>query len=50
MKKIPLICYNINVGFSIITYVLVFYDKWKMQLMNNGFNMSKVDVSTHVPY
>jgi hypothetical protein len=39
-----------NVGSSIITYVLKFYDKSKMQFMNNGFNMSKVDGSTHVPH
>jgi hypothetical protein len=29
------------------TYVLIY--KCKMQLMSNGFNMLKVDGSTHVP-
>jgi hypothetical protein len=38
------------VGSSIVPYVLIFYDKYKMQFMNNGFNMSKVDGSIDVPY
>ncbi len=40
---------NINVGFKIVTCVLINYGKCKMQLINNGFNMLKVDNSTHVP-
>jgi hypothetical protein len=32
-----------NVGFEIITYVLIDYGKCKMQLLSNGFNMLKVD-------
>jgi hypothetical protein len=42
MWKKSLIYSNINVGFKIVTCVL-------MQLLNNGFNMLKVDDSTHVP-
>ncbi len=40
---------NINVGFLLVTCVLINYDKCKMQLLNNGFNMLKIDSSTHVP-
>jgi hypothetical protein len=47
--KKSLIYSNINVGFKIITCVLITYGKCKMQLPNNGFNMLKVDNSTHVP-
>jgi hypothetical protein len=49
MGKKPLIHSNINVGFKTITYVLINYGKYKMQLLSNGFNMLKVDGSTHVP-
>jgi len=47
-KKL-LIHSNINVQFKIVAFVLINYGKCKMQLLNNGFNMSKVDGSTHVP-
>jgi hypothetical protein len=40
---------NINVGFLIIPCVLIEYSKCKMQLLNNSFNMLKVDSSIHVP-
>jgi hypothetical protein len=40
---------NINVGFKIVTCVLIDYGKSKLQLLSNGFNMLKVDGSTHVP-
>jgi hypothetical protein len=40
---------NINVGFKIVTCVLINYDKCKIQLLSIGFNMLKVDNSTHVP-
>jgi len=40
---------NINVGFKIVTCVLINYGKRKMQFLRNGFNMLKVDNSTHVP-
>ncbi len=40
---------NIYVGSKIITCVLINYGECKMQLLNNGFNMLKVDGSTHVP-
>jgi hypothetical protein len=40
---------NINVGFLIVTCVLIIYGKCKMQLISNGFSMLKVDGSTHVP-
>jgi hypothetical protein len=46
MWKKSLIHSNLNVGFQIITCVLI---KCKMQLMSNGFNMLKVDSSTYVP-
>ncbi len=49
MWKISQIHYNINVGFKIVTCVLIDYGKCKMQLVNNGFNMLKVDSSIHVP-
>jgi predicted SprT family Zn-dependent metalloprotease len=32
-----------------IAYVLIYYNKCKMQPRNNGFNMLKFDGSTHVP-
>jgi hypothetical protein len=31
-----------------LLHVLINYGKYKMQLMNIGFNMLKVDGSTHV--
>ncbi len=49
MWKNPLIYSNINVGLKTITCVLINYGKCKMQLFNNGFNMLKVNNSTHVP-
>jgi hypothetical protein len=49
MWKNSLIHFNINVGFEIFTCILINYDKYKMQLMNIGFNMLKVDGSIHVP-
>jgi hypothetical protein len=49
MWKKSLIQFNINVGFLIVTCVLIDYEKCKMQLLNNGFNMLKIDSSTHVP-
>jgi hypothetical protein len=42
--KKSLIHSNINVGFQIITCVLINYGKCKMQLLNNGFNMLKLMV------
>jgi hypothetical protein len=47
--KKSLIHSNINVGSLIIICVLINYGKCKMQLMSNGFNMLKVNGSTHVP-
>jgi len=49
MWKKSLIRSNINVGFKIITCILINYGKCKMQLLDNGFNMLKVNSSTHVP-
>jgi hypothetical protein len=49
MWKKSLIHSNINVKSWIATCVLINYDKCKMPLMNNGFNMLKVDGSTHIP-
>jgi len=49
MWKKSLIPSNINVGFKIVTCVLIKYGKCKMQFLSNGFNMLKVDNSTHVP-
>jgi hypothetical protein len=43
VKKITKIHSNINVRFKIITCVLINYDKCKIQLLNNGFNMLKFD-------
>jgi hypothetical protein len=43
-----LIHFNINVGIKIITCVLINYGKYNMQLLSNGFNMLKIDGSTHV--
>jgi hypothetical protein len=40
---------NINVGFLIVTFVLINYGKCKIQLLSNGCNMLKVNGSTHVP-
>jgi hypothetical protein len=49
MWKKSLIHSNIYVGFKVITCVLINYGECKMQLLNNGFNMLKIDGSTHVP-
>ncbi len=49
MWRKSLIFKNINVRFLIVTCVLINYGKYKMQFMNNGFNMLKIDGSTHVP-
>ncbi len=49
MFKNSLIHSNINVGFQIFTCVLINYGKCKMQLLNNDFNMLKIDNSIHVP-
>jgi hypothetical protein len=49
MWKNSLIHFNINVGFKIITCLIINYGKCKMQLLNNGFDMLKVDGSTYVP-
>ncbi len=46
MWKKSLIHSNINVGLKKITCVLLNNGKCKMQLLNNGFNMLKVDGST----
>jgi hypothetical protein len=40
---------NINMGFKIVGYVLINYNKCQMQLLNNDFNMLKVDGLIHVP-
>jgi hypothetical protein len=40
---------NINVWFKIVARILINYGKCKMQILSNGFNISKVDGSTHVP-
>jgi hypothetical protein len=48
MWKKLLIYFNINVGIKIITCVLINCGKYKVQLLNNGFNMLKIDGSTHV--
>jgi hypothetical protein len=48
MQKKSLIHFNINVGFLIITCVLINYFSVK-QFLSNGFNMLKIDVSIHVP-
>jgi len=49
MWKKSLIHSNINMRSLIVTCVLINYGKCKMQFMSNGFNMLKVDGSTHVP-
>jgi hypothetical protein len=49
MWKKSLIHSNINMGFKIITCVLIDYGKCKMQLLINGFNMLKNNSSIHVP-
>jgi hypothetical protein len=49
MWKKSWICSNIIVGFLIVTCVLINHGKCKMQLINNGFNMLKVDGSSYVP-
>ncbi len=49
MFEKSLIHSNVNVGFQIATCVLINYGECKMQLLNNGFNMLKIDNSTHVP-
>jgi hypothetical protein len=49
MWKRSLIHSNINVGFWIFTCVLINYDKCKMQLISNSFNLLKIDGPTHVP-
>ncbi len=48
MKK-SLIRSNINVKSEIVMCALINYDRSKMQLMRNGFNMLKANSSTHVP-
>ncbi len=47
-EKKTLIQSNINLGFLIVTCVLIDYGKCKMQLLGNGFNMLNIDSSTHV--
>jgi hypothetical protein len=47
--KKSLIQSKINVGFKIVTCVLINYGKCKMQLLSNGFNVFEVNGSTHVP-
>jgi hypothetical protein len=47
--KKSLIHSNINVWFKIVTCVLINYGNYKMQLLSNGFNVLKIDRSTHVP-
>jgi hypothetical protein len=42
--KKSLIHFNINVGFLIVTCVLINYHKCKMQFLNNDFNMLKLMV------
>jgi hypothetical protein len=49
MWKQSLIHPNINVRFEIVTCVLINYSECKMQHLNNGFNMLKIDNSIHVP-
>ncbi len=49
MWKKSLIHSNINVGFKIVTCVLINYGRCKMQLWINDFNMLKIYNSTHVP-
>jgi hypothetical protein len=50
MWKNSIIHSNINVAGSwIISCVLINHNKCKMQLVNNDFNMLKVDGSTYVP-
>jgi hypothetical protein len=48
MWKNWLIHFNINAGFKIVTNVLINYGKCKMQPLSSGFNVLKVDGSTHV--
>jgi hypothetical protein len=48
MWKKSLINSNINVGIKVVTYVLIYHGKCKMQLLNNGLNMLKFDGSIHV--
>jgi hypothetical protein len=43
MWKKSLIGSNVNVRFFIIMYVLINYCMYKMHLMNNGFNILKVN-------
>jgi hypothetical protein len=50
MWKKSLIYSNIYVGFKFVACVLINYGKCNIQLLNNGFNMLKVDSSTHVPH
>ncbi len=40
---------NVNVGFKIVTCVLMNYGEYKMKLWSNGFNMLKLNNSTQVP-
>jgi hypothetical protein len=49
MWKELLIHSNINVQFKIVICIWIDYGKCKMQLLNNGFNMLKVDSSIHIP-
>jgi hypothetical protein len=47
--KKSLIHSNINVGFKIITCVLINYGKCEMLFLSNGFTVLKIDGLTHVP-
>jgi hypothetical protein len=49
MWKKSVIRSNINVSFKIVRFVLINYGKCKIQLVNSGFNMLKVDCSTNGP-
>jgi hypothetical protein len=49
MWKKSFIHSHINVRFKIVRFILIYYGKCKMQLLNDGFNMLKVDGSTNVP-
>jgi len=43
MWKKSIIHSNINVGFKIVTCVLINYGKYKMQFISNDFNLLKID-------
>jgi hypothetical protein len=49
MWKKWLIHFNLNAGFQIVTRILINHGKYKIKLMQNGFNLLKIDGSTHVP-